>query len=279
MIVSKTNRFVFFHIPKNGGNSFRADLSRLQESGLPVTLEVHELLGKLDYAHIPLNVLHDHFPDTFKLAHEFTSFAIIRNPWERFLSALGQKYVLENKSYILDLSKNEILTYAREVIAEIREDAGKYNYKNVYFIPQSAFISYQGNQIVDFIFPLKRIEEFLAVVAEITGTSIASVEIMNATRKSRNKNIIKALTPIKPIVLKILELSPKFLRTALINIVYSTVTKNNNEKSNFLNYLKQDAVVREFVSSYYHDDFRLNEIAENLNACDFLENKNRNFTF
>jgi len=73
MIVSKSRKFVFAHIPKTGGISIRTALEPYADGQLAVTRETtHETLPQFLSRH----------PE----AGDFFKFAFVRNPWDRLVS-------------------------------------------------------------------------------------------------------------------------------------------------------------------------------------------------
>ena len=70
MIVSKSHRFVFAHVPKTGGIAMRAALAPYEDESL--RLPAHDTLGDLAASH----------PET----RGYFKFAFVRNPWDRLVS-------------------------------------------------------------------------------------------------------------------------------------------------------------------------------------------------
>jgi hypothetical protein len=89
MIISDRHHFVFAHIPKCAGTSVRDALQHLDDRDGFYTgrVDQHPTLGLLDYVHIPLFNLRDHFRSEFEKAGDYWSFAVVRDPFGRFPSA------------------------------------------------------------------------------------------------------------------------------------------------------------------------------------------------
>ena len=91
MILSDEKRFVFVHIPKCAGSTIRFWL----KDRVPFDTRFQSYitvngLGSRHGAHLPLGVLHDHFPDAFDKVRHYRSIAVIRDPVSRFHSAFAQ---------------------------------------------------------------------------------------------------------------------------------------------------------------------------------------------
>jgi hypothetical protein len=88
MIINKTNRFAFVHIPKCGGTSVRKVLDTFNEwsyLGNPWIGETKKL-GTVHFSHLPLQALRILFPEDLELVLKYESFALVRDPYERFFS-------------------------------------------------------------------------------------------------------------------------------------------------------------------------------------------------
>lgn len=89
MIISDRHHYVFAHIPKCTETSVRDALQHLDDRDGFYTgrLDQHPALGLLDYVHIPLVTLRDHFRPELEKAGDHWSFAVVRGPIGRFPSA------------------------------------------------------------------------------------------------------------------------------------------------------------------------------------------------
>jgi hypothetical protein len=92
MIISDKHKFSFIHIPKCAGTSLRWPLQWFDDTNGRFTRYVgeHEVLGLLDYVHIPLKVLREHFTSEYEKLKKYQSYAVVRNPFSRFSSFLTQ---------------------------------------------------------------------------------------------------------------------------------------------------------------------------------------------
>lgn len=142
MIVSHQFETVFMHIPKCAGTSIRQMLGRGDPECEKMWgyrfLPRHQRFG--DSAHIPLVDLP---PDKLDAARRYTAFAVIRDPLERFLSAISQH--LSQHAYRTPVTASQILDEVDSV--RIRYDAAY-----IHFCPQHFFTHIGDRQLVDRVF-------------------------------------------------------------------------------------------------------------------------------
>ena len=114
MIISDRNKFVFIHIPKCAGTSVRSRIEHLDDrrGAYSSRLDEHPELGLLNYVHIPLSTLRDHFPHEYECVKAYRSLAIMRNPAERFVSSVSQYC---NRYSDVEMRNHSIKTLRRQV--------------------------------------------------------------------------------------------------------------------------------------------------------------------
>lgn len=172
MIVSDSERFVFIHNPKCGGmschNTLRAYDTRENFffEWRPVNAE-----GKLlDLAHITPFQMRKFFPKAFAEVRDYLKFVFVRNPYDRFLSAvsqhlkLGTPYMREAILADPDVFYRVAASFA---LTALRLHPVENDHKLVHFRPQSNFVNIEGQQWADLVFHLEQPEELL-------GTPVAA---------------------------------------------------------------------------------------------------------
>src|SRR5579871_2155915 len=92
MIVSHSRRFIFIHNPKAAGTSFRDALKQYHDDAVDFWYRRYSpYFGcEIDYAHMRLWELSALFPTMFDALPEYETLVLVRNPYERFVSALAQ---------------------------------------------------------------------------------------------------------------------------------------------------------------------------------------------
>jgi hypothetical protein len=107
--VISAHQLVFVHVPKCAGKSI-CDLLPLDEDRFEVMLRqdlegadakpiadmdpacmTHGALGRIHTKHLPLAVLRAHFPTLWHSLEQSRSFAMLRDPRDRFISAVFQR--------------------------------------------------------------------------------------------------------------------------------------------------------------------------------------------
>src|ERR1700744_524201 len=92
MIISDPHRFVFVHVPKCAGTSVRRALRAIDTSdGQFWRIGEHPEMGAVHFAHLTLPDLARYFPETLAKIRDYQSMAIIRDPRDRFFSAIFQR--------------------------------------------------------------------------------------------------------------------------------------------------------------------------------------------
>ncbi len=158
MIVSERSGFVFVHNPKCGGSVFRRGIEAWHDH--PVTFwDPHPAacLGiVLDHAHLRLWEVQALYPDVFRRLRDHRSVVFVRNPLDRFVSALYQHHRVYRPSVrIDDLAEPERLDLFRRFVRdELTTLRILTDYRYVHFSPQSWFCRLDSERIVGTIIPM-----------------------------------------------------------------------------------------------------------------------------
>ncbi len=132
MIVLK-NKIIFFHIPKTAGKYIRKILSKYK---ITHSFWGHDLSRKIDKAHIHYSIAHEYIDKT--ILETYNKFCVVRNPYERLISAFNYRKVMINQY-------KDINTFCLQYIKNNTFDT--INIYNVHFVPQYKFISNNNNKI------------------------------------------------------------------------------------------------------------------------------------
>lgn len=188
MIISNTHRFVFVHIPKCAGTSVRNLLRPFDDTGEKYRPNVseHPQYGHLDFTHLPLALLKQIAPEDFQKLKEFTAMAIVRDPRERFFSALAQRAKMYEGTEIAQMSSTQTQRLTDDVIAALRDPAQKHAPDLVHFLPQSEFVFFEGQKLVDEIYPITQVSALIARVSALTGTALSLSKPQNRTTVFRS---------------------------------------------------------------------------------------------
>ena len=158
LIVSHAKRFIFCHIPKCAGTSFRETLTRYHDDKENFWYRrYHPYFGcELDYAHLRSWELLALFPHIFDAMEDYETLALVRSPYERFISALAQHLTAFHPNldyYAAD--KGLLRGYAQRFIdQELCMERVLGNARFVHFSFQTWYITLGDRQLVRHVLPI-----------------------------------------------------------------------------------------------------------------------------
>jgi hypothetical protein len=181
MILSPGHGFAFIHIPKCAGSNIREQLERFDETkGEFWGVKLHPELGRIDYAHLPLDVLRAHFPETFEILRGVETFAVTRDPLPRFRSSFAEHVKIYRKTRLADLSEDEIGRLLDETMQALeRLGDGPPPAEYSHFTPQWRYAELDGQRFVDRLVPLERIGDLFAALSDKTGVRFSATARAN----------------------------------------------------------------------------------------------------
>jgi hypothetical protein len=262
MIISDKHRFVFLHIPKCAGTSVRRPLSQFNqwtEAGPPWTRD-HPDLGLLDYAHIPLFVLRDYFPDAFESVRNYWSFTLLRDPFTRFASSVSERFRMYSDRPIRHRSEAEILTSINQTIDYLSSQPRARHLlppEYIYFQRQADYIVLDGERVVESVYTVDEVSSLLAEVhsrvdhpwgeSSITGEADGRA---NAIFMFRNDLLRRAYRYTRPLTMALSMVSPDLVKQYLRAWVYVPRDQRTGP-------LFAADYIREFIREYYAEDIAL----------------------
>jgi hypothetical protein len=173
LIISERYGFAFVHIPKCAGTTVREQLQDLDETeGAFAAVREHSVLGRIDYMHLPLRVLAEHFPDTFSTLDRLDGFAVTRDPMSRFRSSVAEYLKRVKRSRLAELSAAELQAVIRDIIRQLEDRPRVLTYEIAHFIPQNDYIRLDGRKVVEHTVALERIADLFSEIARRTGRPI-----------------------------------------------------------------------------------------------------------
>ena len=193
MIINDKYEFVFVHIPKCAGTSVHNFIQKFDsEKGIFIGHVGHHLaLGKLDYAHIPLFVLHEHFPHEFEALQNYWSFAVVRNPFDRFASSLSERLKNFGAKTIQNYSKKEVRPLIYETINYLSRNQKVRCLlppEYIHFQRQVDYIWLDGKQIIESIYTIDQIKELFADVESKFGK-----RLVDSSKHARNRHMNRSV--------------------------------------------------------------------------------------
>lgn len=183
LIISHAKRFIFIHNPKCAGTAFREEIEAQHDHPRRFWGIEYEAYfqREVDYAHLRLWELAVLFPELMEHFQTYNSVAFVRNPFQRFLSAINEHF----KQYRPDANLQELPSRARLEMAEsfIRDELTlarvQADHRFVHFSPQSWFLSLGPVRQVKHIIPLRADGQFGRLGLELLGLPATPVKLRN----------------------------------------------------------------------------------------------------
>lgn len=268
MIINDSARFAFIHIPKCAGTTVRDILRPLDDlKGAHTDRRgPHPELGYIDYVHIPLFTLREHFSSTFRKVENYWAFAIVRDPFSRFPSSLSQHLKMYGEAPIHRMRLREVEAAVARAM-DFLEAAPRKNYllpaQYIHFQKQVDFIYLDGNQVVDTVVSMERLDWLLEEVGRRIGRELSPAEAelpaQNRVMIHRNAGIRLVAGLVRPVTRSVGRLLPDSLWERLNGAIF--VPRDERLRRVF-----EAEHVRAFIKDYYRDDIELfSRIATRLN--------------
>lgn len=255
MIISDDHRLVFIHIPKCAGVSVKAPLRAIDSTrGAFSRIGHHAALGHIHYAHIVLRDMAAHFPREWNKLSTYRSFAVVRAPEERFVSAMFQRLRefkgLAQSAITPALIEEEAATVMRALEAA----PDRLTLELVHFNRQADYLMLDGKQIVERIFPIEHMPAIVTYIGQTTGVAVAE------ERKNRSTEFcFGAAKPLIRVLRKpYAALVPYDLRNRLRSKMVSAGLYTDAKKPAML---RPGGRVEGFVKAYYAEDSRIHAIS------------------
>ena len=264
MIIDEQHEIAFIHIPKCAGTTVREYLKEYDRSQgfLSDRVDMHEKLGMLDHAHIPLFILKEHFPTELELIDRYWSFAVMRDPYKRFASSVTQRLRMYGEKPIEALSERKIISEVKKCIAflEKYEDPQvllPHDY--IHFQRQIDYIYLGDELLIDNIYSSEMVGDLVNVLKERLGYSPDNVGGGNKSELRQNSTVVYR----SDVVRFIMGFSKPILRTFFFwlpqearEVVKRGVYVDRDQKVGGVFASKN---VVDFIGRYYREDILLYE--------------------
>jgi len=253
MIISDDHRFIFVHIPKCAGTSIKRELKSIDTTGgrfFPIG--EHPQLGTIHLAHITLADLEIHFPESFAKLQDYRSFAIVRDPMDRFFSAIFQRLREFGGQGQSAITAEMIDQEARKIIRYLERAPERLDLEHVHFNRQSDFVELRGWRIVQELFAVEQMAEVRRHIHAVTGIEIGA--------ERRNRTTEMSLSALKPL--------QRMLRgpySKLFSAEFRADVRDKMTRAGFYKdipkqqFVRPDSAVAAFVRDYYRRDFELHQ--------------------
>jgi hypothetical protein len=260
MIISKKHNFTFIHIPKCAGTTVRTVLSEFNEwkhSG-PPWVKNHSYCGLMDFGHIPLFTLRDHFKNDFEAIKASWSFAVVRDPHERFASSVSQRLKMYNENSIYSLSTKDFERVIKKDIEFLINQPKTENLlpaEYIHFQKQSDYLKIEGEMLVDSIYTTGNLSELFEEIEKITGKKLSyRSDKSQDVRKEGETRVIK-----RDSLIWLVKAGKMFGLNKIIssNIKQRILGPISTPRDQRLKSLFMEPYVKNFISDYYQDDIEI----------------------
>lgn len=252
LIISVRNNFFFQHIPKNGGTTLRFFLDPINEK--PMFNENLELFysSLIDINHIPLFYLQKNYNHYYEFIKNSDSYAILRNPFDRFTSSVLQRIRMYKG---IDLSKLNDHQIEAEII-EVIDFLTRFNpneilpYDYIHFQRQYDYVFFKNKQIIKNLYLMSDISSLMkSLINKFPNSDLKFIVNENKQNKSKvSRGIISRKIYNLYKHTNIHEIIPRsmidyFKRKILVDFKSSSLHKSFETE-----------VVKNFINSYYEKD-------------------------
>lgn len=253
MIISDDHRFVFVHIPKCAGTSVKRRLRSIDTTGDQFfSIREHPRLGRIHLEHITLSDLAAHFPEAFDKLCKYRSMAMVRDPMDRFFSAVFQR-LREFRGQGQSAITPELIEAEAEMIARYLETGPeRLDLEHVHFNRQSDFIELDGGRIVQNVFSVGQMADVVHYIERITG-----IDIGDERRNRTTEMSIRSMKPLQRIL--------RVPYSRLFSAEFRADVREKMTKAGFYRdipkqqFIRPESAIEQFVREYYARDFALYE--------------------
>jgi hypothetical protein len=267
MLANSKAEFVFFHIPKNAGTTIREQFRAYDDfdSRFDQTHE-HPVLGTYDANHVPPAVLREVFPEDFAHILPLDKFAILRDPFERFESSLGQRIRMFSDKSPQELSPAEIEKELIGVIDYMTGLNGMPRRDFAHFMRQVDFVRLDGARFVDNLFTIDDTEN---VAIELAGRLDIEIEVNepeNSTNWSNKDRVVSTIQKARGVYRRVLPARTiRVIRKGIESLIPDNGPPPKYRK------LFDTPMVHDFIEDYYADDIEMFSEVVARNQCDLAK--------
>jgi hypothetical protein len=267
MIYAPGYGFSFLHVPKCAGvaiektlkgiadfprASFAADCPDLlpgNHADWSDRIVQHPELGEIHLAHVTLDVMRAHFPKTLDLILSSESFAVVREPRARFISALMQR-LREFKGYgATGIEEADLKREAREVVDSLAGREALADLSFVHFTRQIGYLDLDGTRVVAHVFPIDNLDALWGWMRQRFGLDMLKVRQANASvqPKPALKALLRHAGPVyraavpRPLRRRVFDLSRKAGLMEKASTNYARIDLGRDIESFIADYYAADA--------------------------------------
>jgi len=251
----EVNRAAFIHIPKCGGTTVRTQLVNSGGWRYLNGMVQHPDLGLIFNDHVPLPFLRTYYPDEFNKLLSYDSFALVRDPHDRFASAIFQRIEAFGGVTRLRITKHHALAEAQSVMEWLKARDKFCDAEYILFSRQTDYIMLDGEQVIHHVYLMDDMQQFADHLERVTGMQFDADIKYNVNYASGQSKLFAFLYQFKPIYSRMTSWS--FREKILRQLQRLKLVDSQPLYEEF----RHHPVIREFVETYYAEDFGLVEAA------------------
>ena len=193
MIISDAYQVVFLHVPKCAGTSLRRQLERADPDARSFWgVEDHPEVGPLDLAHMSLPIMRDLYPETFQVVERYSSFAVVRDPFDRLRSSLSQHVKRFRGKRLTDHTPDELEPMLEHVAGVLRASRTILPVEYQHFTPQCHYVQIDKRELVT-PYALEHLGALTTRLSDMFGRPLTAAATANQDLAFRNKKFDHAL--------------------------------------------------------------------------------------
>jgi hypothetical protein len=256
MIIDDVRGLAFVHIPKCGGMTVRRQLASIDStSGAFFPIIEHPVLGRIHASHIPLVFLRDNFRADFDKIARYQSFALVRDPYTRFASAIFQRLMEFGGVPRIEITREQARAESRRLIRWLSGRQTYCNIEYIHFSRQSDFIELDGQTIVPNLYPLEHIGAMASAMHSGFGVTFNPEQRANTNFASRFP-LLSVLHAAKPIYSR---LTTWAFRERVLLLLKGM---NLSQTEALYTEITSEPDIADFIERYYARDFTIYRAAK-----------------
>jgi len=254
-IVCDDKRFIFVHIPKCAGSIVSKELASLVVwdtwfVGRP--LYDHPEAGRQMRAHLPLQVLRKYYPETFRKYANYETYAVLRDPESRFVSAGAEHVRAFRERDFFQISDAELKGTIDDVMRQMEQTPVFTPVDYGHFTRQIDYVDFEGRRMVRNLYRTETLDQLIDDLSTVHDLPLRKAQPRRNVRtgyKSRGAKVVMLVGgAISQAIL------PERAYQSLRGWARKKTTLTARSR---LDVIFHSAAVRDFVRAFYADDHQL----------------------